>query len=263
MGRTARDVALLLSVQAGFDPGSPISDRGTGEHFRAPLDRDFRGVRVAWSPSLGGLPVDQRTAAVLRSARKAFEQTGCAIEDADPDLGGADYVFEVYRAHAMATAREELLRTRRDDIKQTVVWNIEEGLRLAASDLREAERQRSSLFLRTRAFFEPYEFLVCPVSQVPPFSTDEEYVEQIGDVRMSTYIEWMRSCSRISVTGHPAISVPGGFTDDGLPVGIQIVGRFKDEFAVLQLAHAFEQVAPFGQQRPELAVAPKTSVATQ
>jgi amidase len=254
MGRCARDVALLLSVQAGFDPLSPISDYGSGERFRRPLERDFRGVRVAWSPSLGGLPVDARTAAAFAGARMAFEGMGCEVIEAEPDLSEADFVFEVYRAHAMATAREDLLRKHRDRVKETVIWNIEEGLRLTAAELREAERQRIRLFQRLHAFFEEHEFLVCPVSQVPPFSTEQEYVTEINGQRMQTYIEWMRTCSRISATAHPAISVPGTFTSDSLPVGIQVVGRFKDEFGVLQLAHAFECVAGKS-RRPPLAVA--------
>jgi amidase len=263
MGRTARDVALLLSVQAGFDARSPISDVSDGSRFRATLDRDFKGARIAWSATLGGLPVDRRTAAVLDARRRDFEAFGCAVEEAEPDFGGADVVFETYRAHAMATAREEMLQTHRARMKDTVVWNIEEGLRLTAADLREAERQRTALFLRMAVFFERFDFLVAPVSQVPPFGTDEEYVTEINGVRMGSYIEWMRSCSRISVTGHPALSVPGGFTEDGLPVGIQLVGRFKDELGLLQLAHAFEQVAPFGRQRPPVAVAPVRAGATQ
>jgi amidase len=174
-------------------------------------------------------------------------------------MSGADYVFEVYRAHSMATAREQLLARHRKHVKSTVVWNIEEGLRLTAAQLREADRRRAALFARMHAFFERYEFLVCPVTQVPAFSIDQEYVAEIAGQRMSTYIEWMRSCSRISVTSHPAISVPGGFTPSGLPVGLQIVGRFKDEFGALQLAHAFEGVTGFARRRPGIAVAPPTA----
>jgi amidase len=259
MARSVRDAALLLSVQAGFDPASPLSDWGTGERFRAPLERDFRGVRMAWSPLLGGLPIDGGIAAAVAGCRRVFEELGCAVEEEDPDLSGADYVFEVYRAHSMATAREQLIARHREQVKSTVVWNVEEGLRLTAAQLREAERRRAALFARLHAFFERYEFLVCPVTQVPAFSIEQEYVSEIEGRKMSTYIEWMRTCSRISVTAHPAISVPGGFTPEGLPAGLQIVGRFKDEFGVLQLAHAFEGATGFGRRRPGIAVAPRTA----
>ncbi|MCA9831041.1 MAG: amidase [Dehalococcoidia bacterium] len=242
MGRSSRDVALLLSVQAGFDPRSPVADNVSGARFRAPLDREFRGTRIGFSADLGGLPVEAEVARVVRESLGAFRTIGCDVEDATPDLANADRVFEVARAHEMATRREALVREHRDQVKETVIWNVEEGLRLTAGELREADRLRSELFVRMAAFFERYDYLVCPVSQAAPFSIDREYVDEIEGQQMSTYIEWMRSCSRISATAHPALSLPAGFTNEGLPAGIQIVGRFKDEFGLLQIGHALEGV---------------------
>ena len=102
------------------------------------------------------------------------------------------------------------------------------------------------------AFMEDHEFLILPVSQVPPFDVKKRVVEEINGIKMETYIDWMKSCYYISATGHPAISVPCGFTREGLPVGVQIVGRRQDEFGVLQLAHAFEKQTKTGQKRPTL-----------
>ncbi|MDE2766537.1 MAG: amidase family protein, partial [Chloroflexota bacterium] len=111
---------------------------------------------------------------------------------------------------------------------------------------------RTQLYHRVREFMETYEFLVCPVNQVPPFDVKQPYVEEINGVRMKTYIDWMRSCWTISVLGLPAISAPAGFTPEGLPVGIQIVGRHQDDWGVLQLAHAYEQATGFWKRRPPL-----------
>jgi amidase len=114
----------------------------------------------------------------------------------------------------------------------------------------EATRLRSQIFARMHDFMEKYEFLIAPVNQVAPFAIDLEYPTQINGARMNNYLDWMRSCSAITVTGHPAISVPCGFTPDGHPVGVQIIGRYRDELGLLQFAHAFEQRTRTGERRP-------------
>ncbi|MBI2204262.1 MAG: amidase [Candidatus Rokubacteria bacterium] len=251
MARTVRDAALLLSAIAGPDPRSPISIREPGERFRAPLDRDFRGVRIAWTRDLGELPVDRRVTAVLDAQRKTFESLGCVVEDAAPDLADAREIFQVWRAWSFASRYGPLLAEHRHQIKDTVIWNVEQGLKLTAKDVADAEAARTRLYHRMREFMDRYEFLVLPVTQVPPFDVTQPYVTEIDGVRLPTYIDWMRACSDITVTGHPAISVPAGFTaDGGLPVGLQIVGRHQDEWAVLQIAHAFEQATGFSKRRP-------------
>ena len=146
-----------------------------------------------------------------------------------------------------------MLGEHRNELKETVVWNIEEGQRLTGPQIGQAERKRVELYHRIRKFMETYEFLVLPVAQVPPFDVKQRYVTEINGVRMKNYIEWMKSCYYITVTGHPAISVPCGFTPEGLPVGIQIVGRHRDDLGVLQLARAFERATGFWKQRPPVA----------
>lgn len=252
MARTVSDVALLFSAIAGPDPRSPIAIPESGEQFAIPLERDLRGVRVAWSRDLGGLPVDPRVTAVLEAQRTTFEALGCVVEDAEPDLSDADEIFKVLRAWSFELGRGELLDRHRDKLKDTVIWNIEQGRQLTGPQLAAAERKRTALFGRMQRFFEQYDVLACPVSQVPPFDIHQPYVTAINDEQMKTYIDWMCSCYYISVTAHPAISVPCGFTAEGLPVGIQLIGRYRDEFALLQIAHAFEQVTGFWKQRPSL-----------
>jgi amidase len=255
MARTVGDCALMLSAIAGWDARSPIAIAAPGEQFARPLARDFKGVRVAWSADLGGLPVDARVAAVLESQRPTFAALGCALEDATPDLSDANEIFHTLRAWQFELAYGELLDRHRDQLKDTVVWNIEAGRKLSGPSIGAAEAKRTALYERMRGFMQRYEFLILPVNQVPPFGVDQPYVTGINGVGMDTYIDWMKSCYFITVTGHPAISVPCGFTAEGLPVGVQIVGRHQDDWGVLQLAYAFEQATGLWRRRPALAAA--------
>jgi uncharacterized protein (TIGR00288 family) len=135
-------------------------------------------------------------------------------------------------------------------LKDTIVWNIEAGRKLSASQLARADKLRTALFQRMHQFMQRYDFIVLPVNQVPPFPVEQQYVTEIDGVAMESYIDWMRSCYYVTACAHPALSLPCGFTDDGLPVGMQIVGRHRGEFELLQIAHAFEQATGVGQRRP-------------
>ena len=256
MGRNVQDVAFQLSVMAGPDARSPISIVEPGNLFNRPLERDFAGTRIAYSPNLGDLPVDPRVTAAIAGKLSVFGDLGCAVDEATPDYSGADEAFKVWRAWRFHLGYGELMKTRRAEMKDTVIWNIEEGERLTGAQIGRAEQKRTELFLRMHDFMQEYEFLVLPVNQVPPFSVEQEYITEIetgaGVAQMETYIDWMKSCYYITVTGHPAISVPCGFTPEGLPVGVQIVGRHQDDFGVLQLAHAFEQATRTGDRRPSI-----------
>jgi len=252
MARTVKDVALMLSAIAGPDPRSPISIAEPGTSFSHALARDFTGVRVAWSSCLGGLPVDARVTAVLNQKRHIFESLGCITEDQEPDFSGADEAFKAWRAWRMELGFADLLHDHRALCKDTVIWNIEVGRNLSGPRLGAAERARTEVYHRVRRLMETYEYLVLPVSQVPPFDVTQRYVTEINGVPMETYIDWMKSCYYISVIGNPAISVPCGFTADGLPVGIQIVGRHQNDFGVLQLAYAFEQATGLWKHKPPL-----------
>jgi amidase len=250
MARSVEDLALMLSAITGPDPRSPISVHEPGSVFARPLARDFKGARIAWSRDLGGLPCEREVVDTLERAIPAFEDIGCILETATPDLQDADEIFEVLRAWNFDLSHGELLQTKRASLKQTVIWNIEEGQRLTGSQVAKAERRRTELFHRMRAFFERFDFLVCPVAQVLPFDVHTEYPMEIEGHALSSYIEWMKSCYMISATTLPAISVPAGFSSGGLPVGLQIVGPYLGDFGVLQMAHAFEQATRFGERRP-------------
>ena len=255
MARTVSDVALMFAAIAGPDARSPISLEAPGSSFSPPLDRDFRGTRIAFSADFGKImPVEAAVVDAIAPHRTTFESLGCMVDEALPDFTDANEIFQRLRAYQYESNFGALVDRHPDLIKDTVIWNIEAGRKLSGPDIAQAERMRTVLFRRVHEFFERYAFLVLPVSQVLPFDVDTPYVKAINGVPMQTYIDWMRSCIYITVTGHPAISVPCGFSPEGLPVGLQIVGRYRDDRGVLELAHAFEQATRVGQRRPDVAL---------
>jgi amidase len=253
VARTVDDAAFLLSAMAGPDPRAPTSLAEPGSVFARSLKRDFRNARVAWSRDLGGLPMDPRVTVVLEKQAKAFESLGCVVEEAEPDFSGATEAFESLRALSYLGRFGGLLKEHRDKLKDTVIWNIERGTKLTPERIARAQALRTELFHRMRRFLERYEFLLCPVSQLPPFPVELEWPHEIAGVRMDNYLDWMKSCYYITITSHPAISVPAGFTTEGLPVGIQIVGRYRQDLSVLQLARAFESETRTWKRRPAVA----------
>jgi amidase len=255
MARTVEDVALMLAAMAGPDPRSPISIDERGDRFVEKLDRDFHGVQVAFSPNFGGLfPVERTVSNVVATAEPVLRGLGCVLSDTLPDFSGADDAFRVNRAWAFEQLCGRYLAEHRERMKETLVWNIECGRKLTGADLSRAEQARTGLYHRLRQFMMRHEFVVLPVTQVAPFPIEWEYPQDIDGTPMETYLDWMKSCYYITATGHPAISLPCGFTPDGLPVGLQIVGRHRDDFGVLQLAYAFQEATGFNSRRPDLSV---------
>src|SRR3954447_5953207 len=253
MGRTVADVALQLSAVAGADPRVPISLSDEPAGFAAPLPDRLDGLRVAWAPGLGGrVTVDPAITAVLASAGAVFEELGASVEEACPDLSGADDVFGTLRAWIFEATYGEICRRTPEKVKESIRWNAELGAKLSGPDLARAEQQHTKLYERMVRFFERFDVLLAPTTQVLPFPVELEYPTEIGGVPQDNYLEWMRSCTVISATGCPALSVPGGVTDDGLPVGLQIIGAPRADRRVLEVGHAFEQATRFGDRRPEL-----------
>jgi len=253
MARTAADVALLLSAMAGPDPRAPLSQRAAALDLAPPLDTDLRGRRVAWSPALNGLPVDPAVMAVLEPAVAGLAALGLDVTADEPDLAGADTVFETWRAFGFALSLGELYDSDGDRMKATVRWNVERGRALTVADLTTATRLHAGLHERALAFFDRYDYLACPVTQVEPFPVEVEYPAEVAGVAMHGYLEWMRVCSRISVTGCPAISIPAGLSAGGLPVGLQLVARPFAERSLLELAHAVDAQTGYSRRVPPLA----------
>jgi amidase len=253
MARTVADAAFLLSVLAGPDPRSPIAREVAGDIFSAPLDVDPRRLRIAWSPDLGGaLPVTPDVRAVIESAAGLFADLGATVERDCIDFAGADEVFRTLRAWQFALLHGERLANHCDQLKASLVGNIEQGLGLTGADVARAEMLRTQQYHRTREFFRRYDVLLLPVSQLPPFPIDWEYPTEVDGVAMADYLDWMRSAYYVTVTGSPAISVPAGFTPDGLPVGAQLVGPHGDDLGVLRAGHVFEQATGYAGRRPNI-----------
>ena len=253
MARSVEDLALLLSVVAGPSRRAPLSLETPGSAFAPPISGDLTGVRVALSVDLGGaFAVDHAVADVVRRQGDVLTAAGATVEDEHPVLHSADAAFRTLRAWVFQTRFRALLEKRPDDFKPSLRANIEAGADLTGADVAKAYQQLTSIHDRMRAFFERHDVLALPVSQVPPFSADQEYPTDINGEEQATYLDWMRSCYLITVTGCPAISVPAGFTSEGWPVGLQLVGPHRGERRLLEIARAFEQVSRAGERRPVL-----------
>lgn len=254
LGRSVADLAFALSTIAGPDSRSPLSIDEPGQLFARPLERSFKGVRVAWFKDLGGVPFDARVRSVVDGHRATFESLGCVVDQAEPDFAPAEIAFRTLRAWISASTYSARLHEHPEAFKDTLRREIEEGLRLSATDLARAEVAHGLIWRRFQAFLERYEYFVLPTTQLPPFDLNTPYPTEIAGVKFDNYIDWMKSCWYISATGNPAASVPGGFTPEGLPVGVQIVGRNKKDFSLLQMAHAFEQATGFSKKHPAIAI---------
>ncbi|HUO68126.1 MAG TPA: amidase [Gammaproteobacteria bacterium] len=252
LARAVDDVALLMSVMAGPDPRDPSCYPSDPTVFRGSLERDFRGVRVAWCPDLGGLPLDPRVRDVLAAQRATFDSLGCVVEDVAPDLKDAEYAFITIRSFRSAATYGPLLDQHRDLLKQDAIEEIEAGRAVTNAELARAMLMHAQLMERMRKFQETYAFTLCAVNQLPPFDAKIDWPHEIAGVPMEHYIAWQKTCYWISATQRPAISVPAGFTPEGLPVGIQIVGRHREDRSVLELGRAFEQATKFGERRPSI-----------
>jgi amidase len=252
VARNVTDCAFFLSVLAGFDQHSPISIDQSGAQFAQPLaGRNFKGVRVAMFKDLG-LPWEPAVKSAVQAQRKVFESLGCIVEDAEPDFTDANECFLAWRHWSVELGFGDLLGTHGDQLNDYIHWHVAEGRKLTGPYLSRIEAKRTALYQRLCAFKGEYEFFILPVNQVLPFDVNTHYPTEIAGVKMENYLAWMKSAYYISTAGNPAMSVPCAFSDSGLPIGIQIVGRHHDEWGVLQLAYAFEQATNIGKRRPAL-----------
>jgi len=250
MARTVADVALFLSAIAGPDTRSPLALQDDGARFRAPLERDFKGVRVAWWKGLGGIPVEPDVASTVNANKSVLERLGCLVEEAEPDFSGVADAFPILRYAASYPQYSELAHQNAGWLKDTIRFEIAQAERLTAADVGRAAARQAQMYLQVREFFSRYDYFVLPVTQVVPFDVNVPYPKEVAGSPMGTYIDWMRTCWYVTFMGTPAISVPAGFTGGGLPVGLQIVGPHRGDWSVLQLAHAFEQATGHGKRRP-------------
>ena len=242
MGRTVGDAALLLSVLAGGDPRSPLAFPG---RLGSEVSELSAPLRIGWSRTLGGLDIQPEVTAVLEGeGRPALQRLGHTISDAEPDLSEADAAFRVLRGIGYARGFGALLDEHRDALSPELVTNTEYGLGLALTDFVDAREQRTRVYNRMVELFERIDVLAAPVTTVLPFPADQHWPREVNGVAQADYLDWMRASWRISLTGFAAISVPCGFSAEGLPVGLQLIAPPRSEALLLSLARQFEREVP-------------------
>jgi amidase len=252
MARTVGDVALMLSAMAGPDDRAPLSYDVDTRAFRVAVRRpSIKGWRVAWTPDLDGLvPVAAEVARVSATATDVFRSLGARVRTASPSFAEIGEIVLATRGLTMVALHADRLAQWRDVMQKGLVWNIDQGLGLTPREIAQGEKLRTALWHRVRRFMESFDLLVLPTMPIQPFPVEQPYPTELDGKAVKHYIEWAFLTYAITVTGLPAISIPAGFTQDGLPVGIQIVGRRRQETAVLRAAAAFEAAAPWADRIP-------------
>ena len=250
MARTVADVARLMSVMAGPDPRDPRSLSDPGVTFAHPTPVESTSLRIAWGGDLGLFSVERQVIDVVEAAVEAVSGAGAAVEPAHPDLREAMFVFRTLRALMYRDLGEEIPADRHGEIKETVRENIAAGRALSVDDVLEAERARTRIHTRVLEFFDRFDVLALPTTQVVPFPVEVEYPTEIDGAPMADYLEWMSSCCVITATGCPAVSVPAGFSPDGLPVGLQLVAPPGSDLRLLEIAATVESITGYGRTAP-------------
>jgi amidase len=250
MARNVADVALLLDAMTGEHAADPLSLPALGQPFTESLREVPRPRRVAYSATLGITPVDPEVARITRAAAERLTGAGIIVEEAQPDLGEVHECFQVLRAYDYAISKAELLRTKRHLLKPEVVWNIEQGLKLSIGDLERAEAQRVALCARMLEFFKTYDLLLTPATIVAAFPVEQRYLAECAGVKFGNYVEWLAIAYAFTMACCPALSLPCGFTAEGLPVGLQIAAPPRAEARILAGAKLLEDMLGLRQSTP-------------
>ncbi len=240
MARSIDDLALLLSVMTGPDPRSPTALADPGAGFREVEPLRLETVRVAYSPDLGGLPVAPEIRERIAQVAHQLSDMGADVEEACPDLADATRIFHVLRAQSFRARFSYLPPEDQAQLKDTIVWNMQAGQQLTHEDLDTAWTARTALFDRVAEFFRRYDFLLGATTQVLPFDVDTPWVREIDGVEMADYLSWMQSCAQVTVTSCPALSLPVGFSADGLPIGAQLIAPVREDLRLLRFAKTLE-----------------------
>jgi amidase len=250
MARSVGDLSLMLAAIAGPDHRAPLSHGDPDSFLGAPGPSELRELRIGWWPDVGGLPIEPEVAAVMEQARERWRECGSVVEEVAPDISGADESFETLRALGFARAFGDQLPVLRRTSKQTLVWNVERGMELSGPAIARAQSARGEIFTRIAELLQRFDLLVAPSAQVAPFPVELEYPREVAGVAMDNYLGWMRACTRITVSSHPVLAVPAGFTASGLPVGMQLVGRFRGDRELLAHGSAWEAATGFSGRHP-------------
>lgn len=253
MGRSPEDVARLLEVLAGANPLVPFG-RGA-EPYAGWLDAPVRGTRIGWLGDWGGAyGCEPGILAQCEGALKVFEAAGCVVEPVPPPFP-AERLWQSWttlRAMLNAGRKQALYEdpVKRALLKPEMIWEIERGLTLTAAHVYEASVIRSDWYATVARLFSRYDALALPSAQVWPFPADWRWPEAINGRAMDTYHRWMEVVIPVSLAGVPCLSVPAGFGDAGLPMGMQVFGKAGDDRAVLRLGQAYHRATDWPGRRP-------------
>ena len=257
MGRTVSDLAMMLSVQAGFDARTPLSIDQDPAQFTRPLQHDFKGARIGWLGDLNGyLPTEPGVMDLCRGALRNFASIGCTVEEVQPDFAPERLwrTWLTLRGFLLAGIAGPLYANEksRAQLKPEAVWEIESGLKLTGADVWRASADRSAWYQALNTLFQKFDFLVLPSAQVFPFDAKQDWPKSIAGKTMDTYHRWMEVVIGGTLAGVPTIAVPAGFRPGGLPMGLQILGPAQKDLAVLQMAYAWEQASGYTRRRSPL-----------
>jgi len=250
MARSVEDLSLMLAAIAGPDHRAPLSHGDPAAFLAAPEPSRLAELRIGWWPDVGGLPIEPEVAAVMDQARERWRACGTVVEEVAPDVSEADAAFETLRALGFARAFADQLPVLRRTSKETLVWNVERGMELSGPAIARAQSARGEIFRRIAELLQRFDLIVAPSAQVAPFPVELEYPREVAGVAMDHYLGWMRACTRITVSAHPVLGVPAGFTASGLPVGMQLVGRFRGDRELLAHGAAWEAATRFSDRHP-------------
>ena len=250
IARNCRDTALFLDVMAGFHPSDPLSYPAPQKPYMSFIDKPSKPRRIGYSSDLGITVVDPEVEQICRNAALKFETIRTQVEESCPNFRGSIESFDVLRGLSFVTNLLGDYEKHEHLLKPEVVWNIEKGIQLTSADIGRAQRTQARIFKSTIDFFKEFDLLICPCAIVPPFSADLRFVESLGEHTFDTYYEWIAITFALTLTGCPVLAVPAGFTADGLPVGIQIVGPPREEGLVLSAGHLLEQLTGLADHLP-------------
>ncbi len=251
--RTVRDAALAMEIIAGRDDRDPFSLPETGLSYLSLLNGDLKGLKIAWSPDLGYAVVDPRVLRVTEGAVKIFTDLGAAVESASPEVSSPEQTLATVMGVRLAADLEDKMAEWREQIDRGLARFVERSLKIPATEYARACFAQVAYWDGIRPFFEKYDLLLTPTVAVLPFEIGQLGVKEIAGKAVSP-LGWMPFTYPFNITGQPAASVPCGWTEEGLPVGLQIVGRRFDEATVLRAAAAFEKASPWAGRRPPLAM---------
>ncbi|MGY0615645.1 amidase [Vibrio sp. FJH11] len=257
IGRNVKDIAMLLSIQAGYDARAPLSIKETGEQFRQDLAADFKGVKVGWLGNFSNrIEMEDGVLDLCEESLEVFEKLGCQVEavDVDFDLNELWQSWLHLRNFNVAGLLAPFYHdpVQRELLKKEAVWEIESGLKLSAMDVYQASVIRSKWYAYVSSLYEQYDYLLLPSAQVFPFDSNCHWPQSINGKQMDTYHRWMEISIMGTLAGLPVMNVPVGFSDSDLPMGLQIMGPYQQDLSVLKLAYAYQNKTQWHEVEPSI-----------